>query len=179
MSASTVRLCLGLAGWSAMLLASLSVARIPGDWGHGICGTWGCGPPIQALVACHLAWLAALTPPLVFVRHWSRRAQCKMGLLLAALSISAVIALISYQRIVWWPEVSDWQRFFFWQRCGFCLVTAVDVPILQLLATGVLLIGLPPRPRYPGQSSLSDEKDAVPAAPAQFQVTGHSSWRGQ
>ncbi len=158
MSASTVKLCLGLAGWSGMLLASLSVAKLPGDWGHGICGAWGCGPPTQALVACHLAWLVALTPPVVFIMYWSRRAQCRVGFLLTALSICAVLALIAYQRIVWRPEAYEWQRSFFWQRCGFCLATTVDVPILQMFGLGLVLLYAAPSGRsHKGESSDSEE----------------------
>ena len=62
MSAATLKFCFGMTLWSGLLFGSLSVANLPGDWGHGICGPWGCGPPMQALVACHFAWLVVLAP---------------------------------------------------------------------------------------------------------------------
>jgi hypothetical protein len=180
MSASTLKLCLGLAGWSGMLLASLSVARLPGDWGHGICGAWGCGPPTQALVACHLAWLVALTPPVAFIMYRGRRAQWRAGSLLTVLSIAALLALIAYQRMVWWPEANEWQRSFFWQRCGFCLATSVDVPILQMLGLGLLLLCFAPSRRWQKESPHPGEHETTRAAPGQDQPPNcHQSWRGQ
>ncbi len=144
MSNSTLRFCVGLVVWSDLLLASLSVAKLPGDWGHGICGAWGCGPPTQALAACHLAWLVVLTPPVSFVMRRSRQTQVRAGLLLVLASVTLLLMVIVYQRIVWWPEASDWQRTFFWQRCGFCVATTVDVPMVQLFGMGLVLLSFAP-----------------------------------
>ncbi len=169
MSTSTLRFCLGVIAWSGLLLASLSVAKLPGDWGHGICGAWGCGPPAQALAACHLAWLVVLTPPVAFVIRRSRQAQFRTGLLLLLVSVALLLAVIAYQRVVWWPEASEWQRSFFWQRCGFCLATTVDIPILQMLGLGLLLLCLPLSRRWQRESQRPDEPNARQAASVQYQ----------
>lgn len=175
-----MRLCLGLFVWSGLLLASLSVAKLPGDWGHPICGAWGCGPPAQALAACHLAWLVVLMPPVVFVMRRSRQAQFRAGLLLTFASVALLLTVIAYQRIVWWPEANEWQRSFFWQRCGFCLATSVDVPILQMLGLGLLLLCFAPSRRFQKESPHLDEHEAGQAALSQCQApSNHQFWRGQ
>jgi len=118
---------------------TLSITLWPGNWGHGVCGPWGCGPAMQVLVACHLTWLVALTPPTVFLLRRSDRTRRRTGLVLIALSLVALLAVIVYQRLVWWPAASEWQQPFFWQRCGFVVVTAVDFPLVQTLLVGTVL----------------------------------------
>jgi hypothetical protein len=56
----TLKNGLKLSAWAAMLFAALSITNLPGNWGHSVCGVWGCGPPTQVLVGCHLAWFAVL-----------------------------------------------------------------------------------------------------------------------
>jgi len=144
MSAATIRLALGISVWAAALLGALSIANIKADWGHGVCGVWGCGPPLQSLVACHLAWLVVMAPPAVMLMRspripaWFRR---RIGGLLLLVATIGLVAIVVGQRIQWWPSASDWQRSFFWQRCGFVLVTAIDLPLLQSLGLGSMLLG--------------------------------------
>lgn len=64
---SRVGVCLGLLCWAASVGGAASIASIPGDWGHGLCGPWGCAPPLQALVSCHLIWCLVLFPLAVVV----------------------------------------------------------------------------------------------------------------
>jgi hypothetical protein len=135
----SVLLCLGLVLWGAGLAAALSLTQWSGDWSHGVCGPWGCGPPTQALVSCHLAWLIFLTPPAVLLapRNFRRRRRLALFLILAA--AMALFSIVGHQWATWWPDAAQWQRAYFWQRCGFCIATAVDLPILQTMAIGVLL----------------------------------------
>lgn len=147
MSVSALKTCLGMVVWSGLLFGSLSVANLPGDWGHGICGPWGCGPPTQALIACHLAWLVALALPAVFILRTSRRMRLRVGLFLTVLSLAVLLSVVVYQRLSWWPVASQWQRPFFWQRCAFCIATAVDVPVAQTLAVGLVILLSPKESR--------------------------------
>ena len=138
----TLRIGVALVAWAAMLGAALSIAHVPGDWGHSICGPWGCGPPLQALVACHSAWLVLLLPPAAILARSNRAPSPvvrQVGILLCVLAVAIIASVVIYQRLTWWPSVSEWQRGFIWQRCGFVLATAIDAPVAQVLHIGVYL----------------------------------------
>ncbi len=60
----------------------------------------------------------------------------RVGLLLVALAGAVLLAMMVHQRLVWWPEASEVQRAYFWQRYGFSIATAVDVPVVQVLLIG-------------------------------------------
>lgn len=131
------------AAWAAGLVVVLSLANWPGDWGHSICGPWGCGPPLQTLVACHLAWLVVLVPLSVMLARSERippPAVRRLGMLLCIVGVILLVGIVIYQRVVWWPVVGDWQSKFFWQRCGFVVATMVDVPVAQFLLVGAYLV---------------------------------------
>ena len=70
MSRSLMWLSAWLTGWGLTLAGTLSIASLPGDWGNSICGAWGCGPPLQALVACHASWVVVLIPAGMSIRHF-------------------------------------------------------------------------------------------------------------
>lgn len=140
MTSSLARTTIGLAMWGGCLAGALAIANLPWDLGHAICGPWGCGPPMQALVACHLAWFVVLVPPAVLLVRWSKASNTmrrRVGLLLVALAGAVLLAMMVYERLTWWPRASEWQRAHFWQRCGFVIATTVDVPVIQVLLIGV------------------------------------------
>lgn len=140
MSSVFVRNCVGLVLWGTGMAAVLSLARWSGDWGHGVCGPWGCGPPTQALISCHLAWLVFLTPPAVLLLRRTTHFQRRLGLFLILVAAVGLLSVVAYEWATWWPDAGEWQRAFFWQRCGFCIATAIDFPVLQTLAVGILLL---------------------------------------
>jgi hypothetical protein len=70
MSRSLIWLSAWLTGWGLTLAGTLSIASLPGDWGNSICGAWGCGPPLQALVACHASWVVVLIPAGMSIRRF-------------------------------------------------------------------------------------------------------------
>ena len=135
-----MRLGIGLCVWAAMLWGVLRVANLPGDWGHGICGPWGCGPPLQALVACHGFWLV-LTLPIVCMLisglspHW----RIRLGVGLFLTGVAGLTAIVVYQAVVWLPDALPFQRAYFPQRCLFVLATLVDWPVVPLLLSGTVL----------------------------------------
>ena len=148
MTKSLLRICLGLCVWALVLLGSLMIAQAPGDWGHPICGPWGCGPPLQSLVACHLAWLVAILPPAVLlVRSVSVKQHARrwLGGLLVMSAIVGLCVVVGQQHAGWWQNASERQRPYFWHRCGFVAATSVDLPMVQCLAAGGLLLGWPSR----------------------------------
>lgn len=136
----TLRSGLALIVWASALLAALSITNLPVNWGHSICGVWGCGPPLQALVGCHLAWLVVLGPLVELVTRSSPRPsdlRLHLGKLLCLIGASLLLTVVVYQRVMWWPAVSEMQQNYFWQRCGFIVVTSVDVPILPMMVVGL------------------------------------------
>ncbi|MCA9239648.1 MAG: hypothetical protein KDA37_05600 [Planctomycetales bacterium] len=139
---SSRRLAL-LALWAGSLWASLQIARAPGDWGHALCGPWGCGPPLQALVACHLAWFVLLAPAAVLLvrsglakpegLRWIGAAAFSLGLLMS-------VGMVIHEWIVWLPSVEESMAAFFWQRCRPVIATSVDLPMVHLVVIGAALM---------------------------------------
>jgi hypothetical protein len=141
-SKHTFRFAMGLAAWSAILVATLSIAQWPYDWGHAICGPWGCGPPMQALVSCHLSWFVVLVPAVILLQRsgqFSNQSLRRLGTTLCLASITVLISIVAFERLTWWPMIGESHRAYFWHRCGFEIATMVDVPTLQLFATGAYL----------------------------------------
>lgn len=129
--------------WGLALYGALSLSSVSGDWGHSICGAWGCGPPLQALVGCHLAWVVAFLPLTLswgVFRFIPDEFRPRIGRVLILLGALFLITLVGYQRMMWWPQVSAFQQEFFWQRCGFVIATSVDVPMVQIFLTGIILV---------------------------------------
>jgi hypothetical protein len=143
MSPTFRRLLAGIVAWGIALTATLSIARLPGDWGHGVCGPWGCGPPLQALAACHLSWLVVLLPLAGVSQTWlSRRQQRVLGIVGIMSGFVGMIGIATHEYCTWWPAVNEWQRGFFWQRVGFVIATWVDLPLVELILVGLLLLTL-------------------------------------
>ncbi len=142
--------------WAAALLAVLSIANLPGSWGHAVCGVWGCGPPLQALVSCHAAWLLVLGPLVEMVTRSAPRPsdlRFQMGKVLLAVGAILVVVVAVHQRISWWPTVSEFHQQYFWNRCGFVIITSVDVPITPILILGAIFLwwGFPGQTKAPRQ----------------------------
>lgn len=138
-----IRIAAILALWAAALWGALALRHAPGDWGHSVCGPWGCGPPAQALLAIHLAWLLLLLPPSVATAASSRVPRPAKRLVAGCLATSGVVALvgvIGYQLLVWLPQASQYARGYLFQRCLFAVVTTIDFPALQTLAIGVWML---------------------------------------
>lgn len=145
MSITVAKRCLLFTVWGFILTGSLSIANWPGDWGHSVCGAWGCGPPLQALVACHLSWLVLLIPPGFLLIRWvSPRAVLLVGMTGLTLGLLTAGAIAIHEHLTWAAQVSDWQQQFYWQRVGFVILTTVEVPLLEFtcLSTAILLWAL-------------------------------------
>lgn len=144
MSTSVVRRCLIFSVWGLVLTGSLSVADWPGDWGHSVCGAWGCGPPIQALLACHLSWLVVLGPSaLLLLNRASRRVVFLVGTTGLTLGLLTAGAIAIHEHLNWASQVSEWQQQFYWKRVGFVILTTVEIPVLEFtgLSAAVMLWG--------------------------------------
>lgn len=171
MSASIWHWASGLVAWAAALIATLSIANLPGDWGHGVCGPWGCGPPLQALAACHAAWIVLLLPPTLWMRwRFSVGLRRQVGWFVLGIALAGIVGLGLRESFTWLSQADEWHRPYFVQRIGFLLVTLVDVPLVQFVVVGVALL-VKGRHRNPiGQSPLtssaSSEQLGGPFSPA-------------
>lgn len=169
MSLSLWRSLGGIVVWGLVLTAMLSISNWPGDWGHGICGPWGCGPPLQALLACHLSWLVVLLPLAGVLRSWlSCRQQRVLGMIALVIGCVGMGGLVAYELGTWWPAASEWQRRFFWQRVGFVIATQVELPLVEVIVTGMFLLSGARSARIRGMAPGSEavSRLALPQSPS-------------
>lgn len=131
----------GIVVWAALLFGALSMAVMPLDWGHSVCGIWGCGPPTHVLAACHLSWLVILTPLSALVAtRFSAPTVVRTAFFLVAGSVAVMLSFLAYEAITWLPQSNSFQAGFFWRRWLFVMVTMVDVPVFETLLLGLILI---------------------------------------
>ncbi len=136
---SMVRLTMALFAWAGVLWGVLQLAHVETDWDHTVCGPWGCGPPIAALVSAHLARLVVLLPAGMAGRQWvSNEGLRATGLALFVVAVAAIVGMIVREATTWQPSVGPEQRGYFVQRCLFVIGTSIDLPVVQLLLLGTL-----------------------------------------
>ncbi|QDU64783.1 hypothetical protein Pan216_56750 [Planctomycetes bacterium Pan216] len=149
---------LGVALWGMLLYGTLRLADLPtATWDHSICGPWGCGPPLSALLACHGFWIVLMAPVVVWaIRSWSRPTLWRVGTALLAGGSLGLAAIAVDDTTHWLPAVSVAQRAYLPQRFLFRVATLVDAPLVELLLAGALLL-LAARGRS-RPSSLQDDR---------------------
>lgn len=141
MTRSTVWLVTRIALWGAALAAVLRMSGISLPADHGICGPWGCGPPVGALIACHGFWVILLLPPMVLLSHHvSAQTRHRLGLLLTLAGIAALSVIGVWEWHHWYAVASAWQRKYLLQRYLFSVATLVDVPVIQVTMVGLFWI---------------------------------------
>ena len=141
MSPTLAKTCAWLMVWGLTLTGTLSISNWPGDWGHSVCGAWGCGPPLQALVACHVAWLVVLIPPAFIARRFVTPKTLKLAAAATLLfAITCVLVIATHQYLTWLAQSSEWQRPFYCHRVGFVVLTTVELPILELAGVSTVIL---------------------------------------
>jgi peroxiredoxin len=126
----------GLATWLVLRLHDAPIAQ-----GHSICGPWGCGPTIPALVAAHGFWLLVLIPAALWVgsRIASGRAIV-LGWACIGLGIGG-IATIAVREWMSWPSASaPGLRAYTIQRLLFAVATLVEIPLVPTILAGLILL---------------------------------------
>jgi len=129
--------------WGVLIYLPLAAVRRSSIDTHSICGPWGCGPPVSALLSVHLGWAAILLPPVFYLpRRLGAYASHsrKLGGVLLAVAITGILAMVAWQLATWYPASDPSVRPYFWNRCGFVIVTAVDWPLAQLTIAGAWLL---------------------------------------
>ena len=131
--------------WGLTLWGVLQLSNAPVLSSHSVCGIWGCGPPTNALLACHLGWLVFLLPVLPLTRRFGQQFPKTSWAALNSFVVLGVLGLLAvglHDLIFWYPTASDAARGYFMRRWAFSTITQTDLPMLELFAVGIAGIGI-------------------------------------
>ncbi|MBI2477933.1 MAG: hypothetical protein HYV60_04595, partial [Planctomycetia bacterium] len=128
--------------WSAALFAVLQIG-IADDHGghtHSICGPWGCGSPIAALVGWHGFWLLLVAPVVgLLIRSWPAYQLWIGGLVLLASGTATLVGIATWEAVTWLPLVRGDQQTYFVQRFLFSVITMTDLPVIPVTLAGIAM----------------------------------------
>jgi len=125
--------------WGGAVLLVLQAHRLPGNFSHSICGVWGCGPPVQALIAMHGFWLVLLSLPVgLCCRFMTANRLLAVSVLALALGLAGIAGVVVWQAEYWLPNASELQREYFLERCLFAVGTMTDIPVIQMALAGLV-----------------------------------------
>jgi len=120
------------------MFAVLQVHQLEDLFGHSICGPWGCGPPISALIGYHGFWLLLMVLPAWWLKQ--QLASATLQRLGTSLLLVAMVGIVLLLVIDGWQT---WQRTamrpYLVQRSMFRLATFIDFPLVQLGLIGLWL----------------------------------------
>jgi len=149
---------LGLWGVATWLVLSLHDSPFAED--HSICGPWGCGPTISALLAAHGFWLLVAIPGAVWAsKRLAARQAVVAGWVCLGLASASIIAvasreLMSRPKLAARLEVPSYRT----ERILFALATTVQVPLFPTAFAGLILLNAGRR-HSRSQSSLGSEAE--------------------
>ena len=178
---SLKRLLFLLITWAGVGAATLQLSRLPGDWGH-VCGSWGCGPSVKALLVWHLFWLVFLSLPAVLAMQSLASARLRRfglaSITVGSLGMAVVLA----------AEVFAGNRSSFdagvqlvVSRTLFRIATLVDIPLMQLVFWGGLCWAIAAGPWslvprvWRTKSSRHGNRDEETAEEQQVTTLSHAS----
>ena len=155
--------------WSLAFWSTLKLSNAPILEGHSVCGIWGCGPPTNALLACHLGWMVFLAPsmPLAFHFFTQRQRLLNIGFWVScSAGLTGVFAIGLHEFFTWYPNATDLARSYFLRRWAFAVITLTDFPTIPLFLYGLAGFGWQAyRRRFRGdQSSRHDIAAATVSA---------------
>lgn len=159
-----LRILIWIAAWFALMFGALQIQSI--EMGHAFCGAWGCGPPVNAVLGIHSFWLTLLAPPILFASLKLQLPWPTIGKFLVASAIAGLIGFGVYD--FFGMNQSYYQAGYIWQRYLLSLASFVDVPLVQALFIGIVLIFF--GNKQPGEQrvekpviEVTGETDIVPA----------------
>lgn len=144
---------LGVVTWFGAVYGALSLSYVRSSWSGVLCGPWGCTAPLEAIVACHLAWLLVLLPGVAAIRQFGSSRHLKIagrGLLGCALLGMLLLWINQFRSnsFSWFPHM--------WKLTGLAIISEVDFPVVPSLLTGIVTLVL--RSREPLLAPHADEK---------------------
>ena len=126
----------GVLTWGVLSLHDSSIAQ-----NYSICGPWGCGPTISALLAAHGFWLLVAIPGAFWAsRSLSNRGATRLGWVGLGLGLSGILAVVGQEAMQ--PSMADHSpvRVYLIQRLLFALATTVQVPLVPTILAGLILL---------------------------------------
>lgn len=135
---STIRYALGLPVWAGLIYGTLQLHDKDLGLGHGICGPWGCGPPIEALIGFHgFSLLLVLPIALLLGLYLSSDSRKKLGSVLLWGALAALLVYMIQDGVVFFRRAKSAEHLI--QRALFSVAIEVDLPMLQVAIAGFCL----------------------------------------
>jgi hypothetical protein len=156
------KLVLAGTGWGLAAYGALSLAGLEGDFGHSLCGPWGCLPPVQALAAMHLFWAVVLVPPVAWALTRGRPRHLRLaGMLLFFGALTGIVVVAARDLLAWLPDAPPEFQAYWARRALYTVVLFSDVPLIQGLLAGAICWGVG---RRRGRRIAAPAPAAEPAA---------------
>jgi len=139
-------IAVGLLCWAAALFGVLQIGAESefASHAHGsfdICGPWGCGPPVQAIIGWQGFWFVLIAPSAGLLSwFYSANRVRQIGVALLGTGVLAMVGICIYQAVTWLPTINEGQPTYFIQRCLFTIVTATDLPTIPVTLSGLLIL---------------------------------------
>jgi len=147
--------------WVGALWGSLQIHRLDLDLGHGICGAWGCGPPLEALLGYHSFWSLVILPLAICVGWYlPSLVSRKVGGAVLLISVIGTMAFVGWDVVTWGLRAERPE--FLLRRGLFTLVTSVDIPMIPTMLAGALLMFVFGRGGKSGVGELPTSESAAP-----------------
>ncbi len=137
------RLIVGASLWGVGLYGVLQVGLASASdlHSHALCGPWGCGPPLAALLAWHGFLLLGTAPIVAIAACRSTATQARIaGRVLLGLGILLLTGVGTWEVMTWLPRISPGEPTYFFHRYAFAVVTMTDLPIFPLLLAGIVML---------------------------------------
>jgi peroxiredoxin len=156
LSLTVIRTACWLGLWGAATWCILSLHDTPIAGEHSICGPWGCGPTIPALLSTHGFWLMVAIPGSLWAGKWmTSRTSVAVGWVCLALGMSGVARVSLGELMNWRGATHPEARSYTTQRVLFALATTVEVPLIPGIIAGLILLNAGRRPsRGPAPTEL-------------------------
>lgn len=127
--------------WGLSIFGVLQVQHFAWLSAHSVCGPWGCGPPLQALIAYHGFWLALFSLPTAAACEFFRLTIVgRIGWWLLGLGIAGLLVVGVWDAVPtlphWLPRSTFLAPQHYVPRYLLSLFTLIDVPIVPMILAG-------------------------------------------